>query len=248
MQSVTRPVRVIRGRWRTAAVAAVALVVGSFALASCSVVNRVKRAEHSVSTDRATINSFSSKLQSGAATAFVATYVSTGSSPATVVYAVRPPTDLAFQDTPTGGGTSVHLIANSTGEYSCSSGASGAPASCQKLGTAGTAAENQIFDIYTPAHWVSFLKGLSVVAGLAGDKVSSSTMTVNGFPMQCVDLVAGGVAGTSTICSTAQGILGYVKVASNPISFEIQSYSTTPSSSLFELPAGATVTTSPSTT
>ena len=87
-----------------------------------------------------------------------------------------------------------------------------------------------------------------MVAGLAGDKVSSSTMTVNGFAMQCVDLVAGGVAGTSTICSTAQGVLGYVKVASNPTSFEIQSYSTTPSPSLFELPAGATVTTSPNTT
>ena len=140
------------------------------------------------------------------------------------------------------------VFVNSSGEYSCSPGASGGPASCQKLGTAGATAENQIFDIYTPAHWVSFLKGLSVVAGLAGDKVSSSTMTVNGFPMQCVDLVAGGVAGTSTICSTAQGILGYVKVASNPTSFEIQSYSTTPSASLFELPPGATVTTSPSTT
>jgi hypothetical protein len=248
MQAATRPVQAFGGRWRTVSVGAVALVVGSFGLASCSVVNRVKKAEHSVSTDKATIDSFSSKLQSGAATTFEATYTTTGASPATVIYAVQPPTDLAFQDTPTGGGTSVHIIANSSGEYSCSPGASGSPASCQKLGTAGSTAENQIFDIYTPAHWVSFLKGLSVVAGLAGDKVSSSTMTVNGFPMQCVDLVAGGVAGTSTICSTAQGILGYVKVASNPTSFQIQSYSTTPSPSLFELPPGATVTTSPSTT
>jgi hypothetical protein len=235
-------------RWRTAAVGGMALVVASFGLASCSVVNRVRTAEHSVSTDRATIDSFNSKLRSGAATAFAATYVTTGSSPATVIYAVQPPTGLAFQDTPTGGATSVHIVVNSTGEYSCSPGVSGAPASCQKLSTDGAAAENQIFDIYTPAHWVSFLKGLSVVAGLAGDKVSSSTMTVNGFSMQCVDLVAGGVAGTSTICSTAQGILGYVKVASNPTSFEIQSYSTTPSPSLFELPPGATVTTAPSTT
>ena len=247
MQSATRPIGAVRGRRRIAALGAVVLV-GCFGLASCSVVNRVKRAEHGVTTDRNTIDSFNSKLQSGAATPFEATYVTTGSSPATVVYAVQPPTNLAFLDTPTGGGTSIHIIANSTGEYSCSPGASGAPASCQKLGTAGSAAENQIFDIYTPAHWVSFLKGLSVVAGLAGDKVSTSTMTVNGFAMQCVDLVAGGVAGTSTICSTAQGVLGYVKVASNPTSFEIQSYSTTPSSSLFELPAGATVTTSPNTT
>ena len=40
-------------------------------------------------------------------------------------------------------------------------------------------------------------------------------MTVNGFSMSCVDLQASGVPGTSTICTTSQGILGYVKVASD---------------------------------
>jgi hypothetical protein len=111
------------------------------------------------------------------------------------------------------------------------------------LGTADAATENQIFNIYTPAHWVGFLRDFSLVAGLAGDKVTSSTMTVNGFSLNCVDFNAPGVAGTSTICSTAQGILGYVKVASDSTSFEIQSFSTSPPASLFELPPGATVTT-----
>jgi hypothetical protein len=68
-------------------------------------------------------------------------------------------------------------------------------------------------------------------------------MTVNGFPMNCVDLRAPGVAGTSTICTTAQGILGYVNVASDD--GEIEKFSTSPSSSLFALPPGATVTTTP---
>ena len=45
----------------------------------------------------------------------------------------------------------------------------------QKLGTAGTDAQNQMSGICTHAHWLSFLKGLSVAAGLAGDKASSST-------------------------------------------------------------------------
>ena len=72
-------------------------------------------------------------------------------------------------------------------------------------------------------------------------------MTVNGFAMNCVDLVAPGVAGTSTICTTAQGILGYVNVASDSVSFEIVKFSTSPPSSLFALPPGATITTTPTT-
>ena len=56
------------------------------------------------------------------------------------------------------------------------------------------------------------------------------------------------MTGTSTICSTAQGILGYVNVASDSVSFEIQKYSTSPQSSLFALPPGATITTIPTTT
>ena len=112
--------------------------------------------------------------------------------------------------------TPVHIVVNSSGEFACSQpsvtgSASGTQWTCQKLGTADAATENKIFDFYTPAHWVGFLKDFSLAAGLAGDKVSSSTMTVNGFAMNCVDLVAPGVAGTSTICTTAQGILGYVE-------------------------------------
>ena len=54
---------------------------------------------------------------------------------------------------------------------------------------------------------------------------------MNGFSMSCVDFVAPGVPGTSTICTTSQGILGYVKVAGESTSFEIKSYSSTPSGS-----------------
>ncbi len=60
--------------------------------------------------------------------------------------------------------------------------------------------------------------------------------------MQCVDLRATGVAGTSTICTTAQHLLGYVQVASVSTSFEIKSYSGSPPAALFDLPAGAKIT------
>lgn len=224
----------------------VVLVCTGFLLTGCGVVKDVKKVAHDVSANKATIDTFTNRVQSGAGATFEATYTTTGSSPATVVYAVEPPNGLAFKETPSAGGSSVDLVVNPEGEYSCSSPTSGAP-SCQKLGTADAASENKILDLYTPTHWITFLKDFSLAAGFAGDKVTSSTMTVNGFDMQCVDFVAPGVAGTSTICTTSAGILGYVMVASDSTSFEIQTYSATPQSSLFQLPAGATVVTIPTT-
>jgi hypothetical protein len=243
-RSAFRPARVLR----SAGVAVAALTLGAAGLGACSVINKVKTVVHDVRGNKGTIDAFDTKLQSGAATTFEATYVTTGGAPATIVYAVQPPKGVAFIDTPSGGTgdtSPTHLVVNASGEFACSQSSSGAPWTCEKLGTADAATQNQIFDFYTPSHWVTFLRDFSLAAGFAGDKVTSSTMTVNGFSMNCVDFVAPGVAGTSTICSTAQGILGYVKVASDSTSFEIKTFSTSPPASLFELPPGATVTTAP---
>ncbi|HEX4434151.1 MAG TPA: hypothetical protein VH012_04940 [Acidimicrobiales bacterium] len=221
------------------------LAVGVLAT-GCSVVSKVKQAVHTVEGNRATIDSFSQNLQSTKDTPFAATYTTTGGSPATVVYAVDPSSGgLAFHQTQTGSDASaVQVIVNPSGEYACQQSGSDGTWSCQKLGQADAATENKIFDVYTPSHWITFLNGVAVVAGLAGDKVTTSTMSLNGFTMHCVDLVAKGVTGTSTICSTPQDILGYVKVASNSTSFQITNYSSSPAASLFQLPPGATVTTS----
>jgi hypothetical protein len=224
----------------------VVLLVTVGALATgCSVVSKVKQTVHTVEGNKATIDSFTQNLQSTANAPFEATYMTTGSAPATIVYAVDPSSGgLAFHENQTGANASnVQVIVNATGEYLCNQSGSTGAWSCQKLSKADAATQNKIFDIYTPSHWVSFLKGVSLVAGLAGDKVSTSTKSLNGFDMNCVDLVASGVSGTSTICSTAQGILGYVSVASDSTSFEITQYSSSPSASLFQLPPGATVTT-----
>jgi hypothetical protein len=223
---------------------AILLLIGTVVLSACGVISKVKSAVHDIRGNKATIDAFNSKLQTGAATPFEVTYVTTGSAPTTIVYGVQPPKGVAFDETPSAGSgtTPVHLVVNASGEFACTQ-SSGGPWTCQKLGSTDAADENKIFDFYTPSHWISFLKGFSLVAGLAGDKVSSSTMTVNGFAMNCVDFQAKGVPGTSTICSTAQGILGYVKVASDSTSFEITAFSTSPPASLFELPPGATVTT-----
>jgi hypothetical protein len=52
------------------------------------------------------------------------------------------------------------------------------------------------------------------------------------------------VVNSSGAFYTAQGILGYVKVASGPASFQIKAYSAAPPAAQFRLPAGAKVTTS----
>jgi hypothetical protein len=232
----------------TVAVALTVLVLG---LSACSAIRKVGNAVHDIRGNKATIDAFDTKLQNSITT-FEATYTTTGIAPATIVYAVEPPKGVAFDDTPSGGSgdtAPVHLVANSSGEYACSqTGGVSGQWSCEKLGATNTSTENQLFNFYTPAHWVTFLRDFSLAAGLAGDKVSSSTMTVNGYAMSCVDFVASGVPGTSTICTTSRGILGYVKVASDSTSFEIEKFSTSPPASLFQLPPGAKVTTIPTTT
>jgi hypothetical protein len=236
---------------RFVGLAAVALAVAVCAggLTGCGVVSAVNKAAHDVRGNKATIDTFTGRIQAGEATAFEATYQTTGGSPATVIYAVDPPKGVAFTDTPaegSAGGTSVNIVANASGEYACTpSSASDTTASpawtCQELPALDASDENNLFDFYTPTHWVNFLKGFSLAAGIAGDAVTTSTMTVNGFALQCVDFRAPGVAGLSTICTTAQGILGYVKVASDATNFEITKYSPSPPPSLFELPANASV-------
>jgi outer membrane murein-binding lipoprotein Lpp len=250
-----RAVGILRHR-RAATVVALAVTLGGLGLSGCSAISKVKSVAHNVETNRKTMDSFTTKIQSDEAKPFQATYVTTGDNPTTVVYAVQPPKGLSFTNTPsstssagTGGAAvpNVDIIVNSTGEYSCTppdtSGTAGKGTwACQMLSPGDAQEQNAIFDFYTPAHWVNFLKGFSLAAGFAGDKVTSSTMTVNGFAMSCVDFATPGESGESTICTTAQGILGYVKVAGDTTSFEIKSYSASPDASLFELPPGATVT------
>jgi hypothetical protein len=242
-----------RGR-RGLAPIAVAVLVGSTGLAGCGLgkaVSAVRRVTHDVRANKATIDEFTSGIKASSPATFEATYRTTGTSPTRVVYAVRPPHELAFRSTPTDGGSdgtagSTYLIVNTHGEFSCTPGVSPAAAgsrwTCEKLGAAGAATRNQILGFYTPAHWVSFLRDFSLAAGFAGDKVGSSHLTAHGFSMRCVDFVAAGVTGTSRICTTAQNILGYVKVASDTTSFEITSYSAAPPAALFRLPPHATIT------
>jgi hypothetical protein len=235
------------------AAAAVAAAMLGLALAGCGLATAVHKVAATVHSNSSIINLFTAKLKSGQPDQFEVTYVTTGSNPSKITYAVQPPHDLAFTDSGSGTGaplSQARLIVNSAGVFGCThgpadSGGSGSsgPAgwSCEKLPKVQAASEQKILDLYTPSHWVAFLKEFALAAGFAGDKISTSAMTVNGFAMSCVDFVAPGVPGKSKICTTAQHLLGYVNVASSSTAFEITSYSATPAAGLFRLPRGAKV-------
>jgi hypothetical protein len=243
-----QPPRSGRPKWRVALTGWIVVIVGLAGLlaSSCSVVKAATKVVHDVSGNKAKIDAFTQKVQAGESVNFEAIYQTTGAAPATVLYAVDKP-NLLFRDTPSGASNTSNtfdIIANPSGEFECTPPSSGSPtASCDKLPAGSASNQASIIDFYTPSHWVSFLNDFALAAGFAGDTVTSSNMTVNGFSMQCVDLKAPGVPGTSTICTTSQGILGYVKVATDSTSFEIKTYSTSPPASLFALPAGAKITT-----
>lgn len=219
------------------------VVVGTFAFSSCSAITTIKNDIHNIRGNKAVIDGFNSKLNTAPQT-FEAVYTTTGSAPATVTYAAQLPNDVAFSLTPSGGSGNtapVHLVQNSSGEYACEQ--TSGQWSCNKISGVDAQSQNALIGIYTPGHWTHFLSGVALVAGFAGDKVSTSTMSLNGFSMNCIDLETPGTSGKSTICTTSQGVLGYVQVVGTSTVFEITSYSSSPSASLFELPPGAKVTT-----
>ncbi|HEY1652840.1 MAG TPA: hypothetical protein VGG09_13225 [Acidimicrobiales bacterium] len=230
--------------WVRRGVTALAVVgLGALGFSACSAINKVRNAVHDVRGNKAIIDGFNSRL-SNAPTTFEAVYTTTGSAPATVTYAAQVPKDVAFTLTPTGGAaetTPAHLVQNASGEYACDQ--TSGQWSCDKIDGIAASSQNALIDFYTRAHWTKFLSGFALAAGLAGDKVSTSTMSLNGFSMNCIDLTAPGVSGKSTVCTTSQGVLGYVGVAGDSTNFEITKYSSSPPASLFQLPAGAKITT-----
>jgi len=234
-----------------AAVLAGVLTAAGLGLTGCGAIARaiVNHATHGALNGNSALNSFTSKVKTGDATSYDVTYETTGSSPSTIEYAAQPPNEFAYDASASGGGGD-RIIQNSTGEYVCSQGSSSGSAwTCLKVPSTDAGNYEGMFQFYTGAYWIGILQAYSTVAGIEGVKIKSKSMTVNGFKMQCIVVSGGqGNSGTSTYCVTDQGILGYVSSSGNSSDFEIKSYSSSPSSSLFQVPAGATITTIPTNT
>jgi hypothetical protein len=241
---MNQPATFRRGRRPAAALAVAAMV----AVSGCGAVNAINKIKNAVQGNEAIIDTFAGRMAATSGLAYQATYTATGTSPGTVTYAVKPPKLLAFTLVPAvsdsvGGLGRTDIVANASGGFSCALvPAPGSGWTCRKLGATAAAAKNKIVSFYTPSHWVTFLQDFSVAAGFAGDKITTSAKTVNGIRLDCIGFRASGVPGTSTLCTTSKGILGYVNVVTAAASFEIKSYSPSPPASLFALPRGAKVT------
>jgi hypothetical protein len=239
----------IRGRRHRAPVALfLVLSAAATGLSGCGVVKAIEhhvenKVVNALTGHNKVMSSFTTKISTNLNTPYEATYVTTGSSPATITFASSPPADFFFA----GGTSSGRLLQNSTGSYTCLKSTTGGW-SCTKLSASTFNTAKLAYALYSGKYWVTFLKIYSTVAGLAGVTIKASSMTVNGFPLSCV-VVNGGTQnpGTSTWCETSTGILAYVQATSNGTAFELKSYVTNPPSSLFALPAGATVSTIPPT-
>ncbi len=247
MTRITHVGRISAACRRTVLIAVVVITV-ALGLTGCSKVINAIKTVHNVLHQGAAIGALSNKLKSADKNPYEVTYVTTGRNPVTTELASSPPHELAFSTTLSG--NIVHLISNSTGEFACSKAvSSGATWSCIEGKGAEVEADKAMYALYSGAYWIDFLRIYSAAAALQGIKIHSTSMSVNGFALQCVVITGNKNNPTnSKWCVTSQGVLGYVSVSAKSADFEIKSYSSSPSSSLFQVPAGATITTIPTTT
>jgi hypothetical protein len=238
------PRRAVGTRSRGGLASFAVVTIAAMCLSGCGIVKTIEhKALNDLTGHNKTLNAFTSKINTNPNASYEATYVTTGSSPATITIATSPPKDFLFE----GGGSTGRLLQNSTGSYACTETTSGGW-SCTRLSAATFNTQKAVYALYSGSYWIDFLKIYSTVAGLAGVSIKASSMTVNGFPLSCIVVNAKtNSTGTSTWCETSTGVLAYVQATSNGTAFELKSYSTSPAASLFSLPAGATVNTLPPT-
>jgi hypothetical protein len=180
------------------------------------------------------INALTKELNNGKKISFEAVYKSTeGGQNETITIAQAPPKTYFSS----GGGS---VIGTGTKTYYCS-GSAGST-SCLSAGTANPFANLET--LFSPATALAEFgeakEGL--VSRALGIKVSESSATIAGQASTCVTVTVHGNGGK--YCVTKQGILSYSGAGKNY--FELKSFTKSPSSSLFNLPAGATTETLPS--
>jgi len=233
--------------WRRTILVAVVVIPGVLGLTGCSKVINAIKTVHNVLHQGAAISALSNKIKAADKSPYEVTYVTTGANPVTTELASSPPHELAFGTTVSG--QVIDVIQNSKGEFACSRGvSSSATWSCIEVKGAEAATYKVMYALYSGAYWIDFLRLYSAAAALQGVTIHSTTMSVNGFALQCDVIVNKKNPSTSKWCVTSEGVLGYVSVSSAKADFEIKSYSASPQASLFQVPAGATITTIPTTT
>lgn len=238
----------IRTRRAGALVAGVLSV--TIGMSGCAVTNAINAA-HAVVDAARNLKGLESEIQKGEKVSYEASYKSTGgsSTPATVTFAQAPGGKYAYM-TPSSGSTGgTDFVANGKDEYTCSQSGSGASWSCTESPESSTSSiDADPFYAMTGAYYYSIIEGLSVVAAVAGFKVTNSTTTVNGISLRCVAVKgkSNGQTEDDEWCVTSDGILGLVKDTSSESSdnsaFTITRLTRNPPASVFNPPKGASVT------
>ncbi|HEX3334160.1 MAG TPA: hypothetical protein VHS57_07450 [Acidimicrobiales bacterium] len=143
------------------------------------------------------------------------------------------------------------VINNGKTTYFCSQKSSGGGEQC--ITENGTSPLLGLEDLFSPTAAVAALteakQGLvsRTIARALGVNVSTSSGNYGGQSATCISVSARG-KGAGKYCITNKGILAYATTSNNAGSnyFELTKFSSSPSSSLFSTPAGATTVTIPS--
>jgi hypothetical protein len=189
----------------------------------------------SSSSALASLNKLASSAQHASNSTFSLTYVSTGSSPSTVILEQKPPMQLFKSGT-------GEVVFDGRKAYYCDT--SSTPATCMSYGSAGSSPLGSMMSAYDAGTYAGIMKGWEglVSAGIAGYHISFSTATFAGQPSDCVTWDYQG--DKAKYCVTTSGVLAFVGGGSGSSSstFELTKYSTSVSAADFSLPKGATIT------
>jgi hypothetical protein len=176
------------------------------------------------------VSQLGSLASSGASATFQATYTYTdGASHQTMVFAQSPPKSL-FKDSQSG-----LAVDTGTATYFCSAG------SCYNAGTTNPLAELfYLFDGKTFQDTVSEYAVTSAYLAAHGDSLTFSTSTYAGQASKCVTITQStGSAKTAVWCVADRGIMTSWRAGS--ASFSLTSFTASPPSADFALPAGAKI-------
>lgn len=233
-----RPVVLRRG-------AAVAAALGlSLGVGGCAVGNVIK-AVHAIANAASNLKNLSSEIQKGENATYEATYKSTGNgeSASTVTIAQEPGGKWAYIAPGSDGNGGTSWVADGKNTYFCNQATSGGKWSCTESPEGSGSIDTSPMFAFTGEDYYVVIESLSAVAALEGYSVTNASKSVNGISLKCTSLTGkdNGQSVDYQWCITSDGILGLVKYESS--AFTITSLNTSPSSSLFKPPSGATITT-----
>jgi hypothetical protein len=151
------------------------------------------------------------------------------------IAAQAPSTFAYIVTTPTG---KEDIFGDATTTTSCSQKSGASASTCEQLPSSIGSSLTSSLGVFTGKYWSEAL------AATAGHGATVSSMTVGGQSSQCLTYSPSSTV-DGEICVTGAGVLSYVKDLKSGYTMSLTSYSSSPSASLFQTPAGATVSTVP---